>query len=386
MSEVLITVLPPASLSAADPGSLTVMAGSGEAGDVREIRLDELAEQAAQSGTRLFLVFSSTDVLITQVTLTRKQARQLQRALPYLLEENLLKSPEALWYAWGKPAGNHYPVLACDREAIERLRNWFIERQVLLAGATSDASLLAYRAPLCLRDERGVLLLPAADQALALERGEEEAVRRALAPDEGDWEELEGERAALEAFRAGRAHGAWVELLHDELRPPAGRGRGGQALAQWRPVALFAAAAVVFTCVLLGVQQWQYGQAAQDMRSEAAVLYKELFPGDRATARLRAQFQNRLDRLGRGGGQAGFLEMLTPVGSVLADNRSQGVTARRLQYNEREDSLLVELDAEGYDSVETVRKQLSENGLDAEIATARNDGEGVRARLRVRQG
>jgi general secretion pathway protein L len=171
------------------------------------------------------------------------------------------------------------------------------------------------------------------------------------------------------------------------MRPPRTRKAGSTDGAVWRPVAGFAVAAVVVICVLLGVQQWRYERAAEDARDQAARLYKELFPQDRATARLRAQFRQRLSSLGGGtAGGSGFLELVAATGDVLAQFRSQGVTTRRLQFNAREGNLLLELQAGGYDAVESVRKELSQKELSAEIATAREDGDGVTARLRVGTG
>jgi general secretion pathway protein L len=387
VAEVLIVRMPPGALDAGDPGELLVQAGTGEAGDAREARLGEVVEQAVASGQRLFLVFASADVLMTRVRLTRKQAKQLQRALPYLLEDDLLEPPEQLWYAWTRPAGDHYPVLACDREALTRLRGWCLEQGVDLAGASSDAALLADRAPLRLADEHSVLLLPDERQALTVTPAEEASVRAALAPDEEDWTEITGRAAVLEALARGRARDQYVELLHGEMRPPAVGSDRNWSWRQWRPLAGLAAAVLVLVCALLGVQQWRYEKAAEALRQSSSELYKELFPRDRATARLRAQFRQRLNSLGAGG-QAGrgFLDLMAGVGDTLAEYRSQGVTTRRLQYSEREGNLQLELRADGYEAVEAVRKQLAEQGLKAEIATARDDGDGVTARLRVGKG
>lgn len=385
VAEVLMVRLPPGALDTQEPGELVVQAGTGEAGDSREARLGEVVEQAASSGQRLFLVFASADVLMTRVRLTRKQAKQLQRALPYLLEDDLLEPPEQLWYAWSRPAGDEYPVLACDRQALVRLRAWCLEQGVELSGASSDASLLADRAPLRLADEHSVLLLPDERQALTVTPAEEASVRAALAPEEGDWDEITGRAAVLEALAQGRVRNPYVELLHGEMRPPAAGAGGDWSWVQWRPLAGFAAAALVLICVFLGVQQWRYEQAAEQVRQQSAELYQDLFPGDRATARLRAQFRQRLNSFGGGGGGpgGGFLDLMAPVGDILAEYRSQGVTTRRLQYNQREGNLQLELRAEGYEAVEEVRKQLADQGINAEIATARDDGEGVTARLRI---
>lgn len=385
MAETLLVRLPPGALAERDPGAVIVRAGTGAAGDCRQLRLDELAEQLG-SATPVRLVLPSADVLMTRVRLTRKQAKQLQRALPYLLEENLLEKPESLWYAWGKPEGDDYPVLACDRAALTRLRDWLIERNIELVGATSDASLLAHRAPLRVEDDQGVLLVPDARQALTVSAEEEAAVRQALAPADAQWEEIIGAESVLQALAEGLAHGGHVELLHGEMRPPRPR-KTGHAGGAWWPVAGFAAAAVLAVCVLLGLQQWRYERAAQAAREQAARVYKDLFPRDRATARLRAQFRQRLSTLGSGGtGGSGFLELVASTGEVLAQFRSQGVMTRRLQFNEREGNLLLELQAGGYDAVERVRKKLADQQLSAEIATAREDGDGVTARMRVGSG
>ncbi len=384
MAEILMVRLPPGALATEEPAELVVPAGTGENGDSREARLGDIVEQVRSAGQRLFLVFASADVLMTRVRLTRKQAKQLQRALPYLLEDDLLEPPEQLWYAWSRPTGDEYPVLACDRQALSRLRDWCLEKGVELAGASSDAALLAHRAPLRLADEDSVLLLPDARQALTVTLSEEASVRAALVPGEGDWDEVTGRLAVLEALEAGRRRNEYVELLHGEMRPPASGVRQDWSWTRWRPLAGFAAAALVLICALLGVQQWRYENAAERARQASSELYQELFPEDRATARLRAQFRQRLRSLG-GGGDAGsgFLDLMTGVGGILAEYRSQGVTTRRLQYNQREGSLQLELRADGYEAVEKVRKQLADQGLQAEIATARDDGDGVTARLRV---
>lgn len=387
VAEVLMVRLPPGALDTQDPDERVVQAGTGEAGDSREARLGEVVEQAVSSGQRLFLVFASADVLMTRVRLTRKQAKQFQRALPYLLEDDLLEPPEQLWYAWSRPTGDDYPVLACDRGALAQLRSWCLEQGVELAGASSDASLLAHRAPLRLADEHSVLLLPDEAQALTVTPAEEASVRAALAPAEEDWDEITGRADVLEALAQGRTRNQYVELLHGEMRPPVVGGDQNWSWRQWRPLAGFAAAALVLICALLGVQQWRYEKAAEQVRQSSSELYKELFPRDRATARLRAQFHQRLDSLG-GGGRAGrgFLDLMAGVGDILAEYRSQGVTTRRLQYNQREGNLQLELRADGYEAVEEVRKQLADQGLKAEIATARDDGDGVTARLRVGKG
>src|SRR5690625_2483891 len=72
-----------------------------------------LAEQlAALAGTAVKLVLSVANVTLTEVALTRKQARHMDSVLPYLLEENLLEPAETLWFSYQRAAKGtqHYPV------------------------------------------------------------------------------------------------------------------------------------------------------------------------------------------------------------------------------------------------------------------------------------
>ena len=79
----------------------------------RQGRLGEALE--ALSGRAVNLVVTSAEALLTSVTLSRKQARHLQRVLPYLLEEQLLEAPEQLWFASGKAEHGRYPVAVINR-------------------------------------------------------------------------------------------------------------------------------------------------------------------------------------------------------------------------------------------------------------------------------
>ena len=108
--------------------------------------LRDALEQCA--GQTLHVIISVAFARLTHVSLTRKQARHLQRVLPYLLEEQMLDSPESLWFVSRKGAGDDYEVTAIARELIVQLKQWAAEQGAVLGSLQVDAERLQGQAPL----------------------------------------------------------------------------------------------------------------------------------------------------------------------------------------------------------------------------------------------
>ena len=114
--------------------------------------------------------------------------------------------------------------------------------------------------------------------------------------------------------------------------------------------------------------------------------YQELFPGSSRPQLLQREFRTQLERLGGGGAGAGFLTLMAPVGDIIGGATDQGVTPRRVQFDERENTLLVDITAKDFSVLESLREKMQSAGLSAEIGTARSEASGVTARMRVGQG
>lgn len=341
----------------------------------------------ARGRQSLGIILSSADVQLTSVSLSRRQARHLQKVLPYLLEEQVLGDPEELWFAPGAAAEGRYSVVICDRASLERLKTWLEEQGAVLQGAAVDGQMLATdQAPLLVEDRENTLVIASEGSVLALPPDQVEATCAALALEIHDWPRLRGPE---QIFAALRTH--WrerVELLQGALRPQQ-QERGGLRLlpVAWRPLAGFAAAVLALAWLLVWAQAWRYHQLAESQRRQAAVLYEELFPGDRATSKLFAQFRSRMAQLGgASGGDSGFFRLMAPVGSSLASAREQGVKPRRISFDDREGALLLDLEARNYEGLEAVREKVRAAGLEAEIANFRDQGETVAARMKVGAG
>lgn len=78
-----------------------------------------LAELPPSVRTDLILPFER--VLLTTVTLPKQNRRQLQRVVPYALEDRLLTAPEHSHCALGVTSGNVWPVAVVDRPWLQQV-------------------------------------------------------------------------------------------------------------------------------------------------------------------------------------------------------------------------------------------------------------------------
>ena len=334
---------------------------------------------AACQGSKVAVVVSVSCARLTHVTLSRKQARHLQRVLPYLLEEQLLDNPDDLWFVSRKGGGDDYQVSAVRRELITNLKQWAGEAGAHLASLQVDADCLQAVLPLTADLGNGQqLLLIDREQGLVIDEDQQEA----FAPLLGDSLD-QARQVDLQVLFADLRHRHGQELLTGPYMPRQNR-RESALLGPWRPVAYLAAAVFLMAVVAVWVQQWRYQRAADAALAQAKDRYEQLFPGDKATSALNRQFQGRLARLGGGadGGGAAFFPLLAPVAQVLKDMK---VEPKRLQYDQRQNVLLVDVGAKDYAQLEALQNAIRKQGGNASIANYRNGAQGVSARIKVEQ-
>lgn len=84
-----------------------------------------LADLPDSARTELILPFER--VLLTTADLPKQSRRQLQRAVPFALEDRLLSSPEQSHCALGEPAGTQWPIAVVDRAWLNAVVNAFRE-------------------------------------------------------------------------------------------------------------------------------------------------------------------------------------------------------------------------------------------------------------------
>lgn len=384
MSASLFLHLPPGALMSEDFASISLSWCRAD-GDCGTAMLGELLA-ATEPGCALTVLLSAADVHLTQVEMTRQQTRHIKKVLPFLLEESLLDAPDELLFVTAGKAQGQQRVAALRQSALASLAGFFRERGGWLEHICVDADLLAAHAPCLLPVGDEWLLLDRQQQALVVNAAglnvffEQETLARA------EVTEFD-QQSAWPPLLAAVASGQFIELLQRQWRPQAARQSQASGLwLRWQPSVMLAAALVLLICVGVGMQAWRYNAAEQHWQTQSAQLFAELFPQDRATAKLRAQFKSHLARLQQGQGGADFLSLMKVAGPVLAQQKLLGVNPERIQYDQRNGELLLDIDASSYDSLQTLRNQLLAAHLHAEISVAKTQAKGVSARIKVEQG
>ena len=118
------------------------------------------------------------------------------------------------------------------------------------------------------------------------------------------------------------------------------------------------------------------------MRTETVNLYKKLFPGERIRL-LERQIREKIsgDTPDTGAGFLGSTNMLARV--YASQNLQDAVEMTSVRYSDRLGELVVEVRAKSLNELQTLRQALENQGLTAEVASATNDKDGVKGRIRI---
>lgn len=382
MSRLIIRLLPDSSFVWALMGA-TGRGGKG---------LPDVALVAAADDVTL--VVPAEQVLLLSAPRISPRREELERGLPFAIEERLAGPIEQLHVVVGEAEGrDRVPALVVDRA---RIAQWLTDLDA--AGIGLDRvlpeSVLLPLTPLpalWLDGDRFVLRL-APDEAVAGEHEELEVLlarvtlppqhllRSANAPVPDSLKamsvvELDDPLAML---GQGSAHSMGLNLLGGEF---AGRRRRhGRDRSVWRWAAALAATALGLY-LLQGVLELRALQARQD-QAEAAMsaLYLELVPDASRVVDAEAQLATALDRLRGSAGRGGALPMLARIAPVLGDAR---FSVDLIEY--RDGGLELVVRGPDVAALDALREALSAQlGVAVELTSAVPGQGGVEARYRVR--
>ena len=379
----------------------------------------DFAQTVQASGDEaVVLLLSAGDVLATTVRTPVRNPRQLQQALPFLVEESLAADIDRMHIVAGARAPDGtVPVVAVDREWLAGVLAALAAEGIEPAAVRVDASLIAAD------DGRALAFIDGADSFVAcdgvLVAAHEEDLPAVLGPAPGEgrrplevlvgpsgstvaagalasalavdgrWEVTVDEHPAT---RLSRVAERWTEaraartldLRQGALAAP--RRRGAASGFNWRPLAVVAAC---WAIVWLGYQAATavaHGRAADALREQQVAFYRELFPGANQVPDPRRQMQGRLGG-GTGGGND-FLRLVSESSSVLAElDDGQGrFGTRSLGWEAAQGQLRMDVVARSLDDLERLRERLEARGLRVEVGSGVAQDGGYRARISLGGG
>lgn len=416
-----------------DPGAQTynwvLLDASGDGlargtGEPREQIVQALGQNALENVLLLGLI-PGDEALFCFADIPAKQARFIQQALPFAVEEQLAQDIDSVHLALGNRSEQGFRVAAIDHRQMAAWRDLFSGwDHVRLEAIYPDAALLPVTDggwSICLDGESALLSSDRGEwlkvqagnlamfaQTLALPPTEE-VVAEVPVTVYGTETELEQQQSLIGELRSSGRLTVRQQLLeltplellahahHHHLCQPINLCQGEYALhgnrksplQPWRP--LIAVACVWFVLQLglevgLGIYHRQH---AEDIEQQAMAVYREAFPSDQRThaGNVRRVIEGQLRQLGAEGPGADFITLMKHTGEQYARLAGgDSLVFNSINYSHSRGELVVDIRADSYDKLSALRNGLSNKGLEANIGSVVNEPGGARGRLTVSGG
>jgi type II secretion system protein L len=350
----------------------------------------------------MIFALPGADILLQEVEFSSAEKRHIGKSLPYMLEDQFASDLEALHLA-SQPLGKlRLAVASCEHE---RMQEWaelvadlpvlgqWVPEPLLLPWQPGELSLVIeensvlVRSGLCTgfaveRELASAMLesLEAIGASSVIAYGTDQERDMALLPgsmqDNLQWRSG-GFAAALLLAEDSRRH---LNLLQGSYGPSLPLRYWWQ---QWRwPAAALAAAFAVQ--VAAGYTDYTQLEAENlRMRQQIQDSYREINPRG-AVVDPEKQLGRQLAELKGGGQGISFIVLMERIGRVIAAQAGAQLTS--VNYSSRLGDVRINLLAPDFPAVESIRTQLGDAGLKADLENSNAQGEQVRARLKVGEG
>jgi general secretion pathway protein L len=398
----------------------------GEPLGAGESTLDELIATVSQNGVEdvwVHYIIPASLVTLCRTSIPARQARFIQQALPFAVEESLAEDVEGMHLIIAsRTEKDVWPVLAISHESMAEYYSLVTQLPWPLSAIYADAEGVP--------GEPGVLsLVIDGDSVLIHEPGH--LVMRLLKENTLAFLEVLGSTSAVNGTGAEKLLKVYVNNTNQEddrvllaqlehvqgltteipvygvtpfelvAHTLASSQRGtnfcqGQYRSQatdgdrpfqrWWPLAAAAAFFLAVQTALFLGEGYLHRQHAETYQAQALQLYQQIYPGERSVLSPRRQLEGKLRSAGEHAGQADFLKMLAEAGFQLKQQEdSQTMQLNNLQYNQRGE-LALEVRAATLDQLDRYKQALNNAGYVADLGSAIKESDGVRGRVTVRGG
>lgn len=376
---------------------------------VDEGQTHNLAELKDRAKDAFVLAWLPTrDVLLTRLTMPTRRKRRIEQALPYALEEILLKEPDTQHYTYTRATDDELAVAIVAQETISDWINELNESGLpvrallptLLGLPYSDqtATLVQDNNQLCLRtgiysglslavqpqpgSHPPELLKPVIEEAITRDRLESIDIYNM--DDATDWDnwhkslELKIRSGQQPLFSLLSPASCPLNLMHGEHTIQIEKKE--QPFNQLKPAAIMA---TVGFCLLLSqqlVDAWQLSSTNDALHKEMISLYKKTFPGAKAIRDPVLQMQQRHSEL-MGGSAAGgaFMSLLANTTSLLQSTGTYSLTT--INYNDQK--LTLNINLKDYAALDQIKSKAADHGLNIEVLSANRRENQIAGRIRI---
>lgn len=382
---------------------------SGELNDAGELHM--LTDHGSNREVKVLV--PGSEVTLKTVTLPGKFSRQLQAALPFMLEDDLTQDVDKLFFAVGDKGvvdGKHtIDVAIVDRQLMVGWQSWLAEAQLQATTFLPDALCL----PLY---EHGCSGIELNNQWLV--RSGKWQSSSIDSPWFADYLNFSAFQFDLTKEEDSEQHYTFVthspclvsadNLTIEEQTPElplkllmsnikaggfnllqgdfAFKKEGSKFWKTWQTAIVIAGLAIVMQIAYRGGMAWHYGSELENEKQVLTDMYRKAFPGKKTRAILIAgELRRKVKALDGGkGGNAGFMAMLSQLSGLLA--KSDGFVPNTLKYDAKRNEIRMDATANSFQEFEKFKTEAEKLGFTVQQGSLSNNGDKVDGSISVRRG
>jgi general secretion pathway protein L len=346
--------------------------------------LEDWAEEQTEM-SNVSLMLSATNYATQWVSLPGVKGRHLNRALPFALEDVLIRDIGDYTVVPGGSIGGKHKAYVVESDLIDRLIELLAIHHLRLSSLQPETA--GYTGCQMVRAKDGWLIslegvfegwvpdsaLPAVLDGVGDKVSGADLTIYASSMDEGNLLKTTISSGYPDSFdnitvSTGKSdpRDSTISLLQGKA---ASAGREKKPTPWWAGIASFAAVFAIFACGFLVVENHRTSEQIEMVSSSSKDLYKRWFPGE-STSNYESKFRRKL----RSGSDT----------SDSPDFDSKGaVSIQSIRYSERIGEFLLDVDAQQQSDLQALKAAIEARGLTAEISSAKADKDIVKGRLKV---
>ncbi len=351
--------------------------------------------------TEVALILDAKHYVVRWVDMPGVKARQLNKALPFALEESLIQDIDEYLILNNGKEGQKVRAYALDNAFLERIIQAFKLENLEIASLTPLTQLLTEKWVIQSCNQGWLIsfygqfegwvsthALPLVLESSLENMQAAKLLIKAQGLDAAQLMRSNIETGFVDAFSEIEVQvidsGAFLTQEIDDKKLNFIRNNKNASTKKNQPpiwfkplIGLFAACILIWF-VHINVQNYQLNKQNKQVRAQAETLYKKLFPGERIRF-LKRQFTSKL-----AGGQVesvDFISLVNKTAQIYA--RNTGISIKSLRFSERHQKLNLELQAQSLNGLQTFKDALIKAGLNADIASASNEKGQVKGRMSI---
>ena len=374
---------------------------SAEANDCGTVKLANAAELIQDR--KVVILLPIEQLYITSVAVQTKNKKQLEKAIPYTLEDDLTEDVENLHFSLGKRKDDgEIPVIVISKSHLDHLIKILSDVNVLPDVVTADIYGLDWHEDqwtLCIDD--GHLLARTeqwngfgcetndfTDFMNASLSEQSEMPSKVIVyshPDEKLEDILKLPNVQLDdfwspsAFIKGYSNDECINLLQGDYVKA---DKQHKTIRPWKIAAALAAIWVAISMSHSAIEYSKLNTLNKQLTAEIDQTFKRSFPDVKKVVNARVQMQQRMKEFSSSGAKtsdADFLKFVHQSGYELY--KDPNILITDLQY--KNNQLSLDIKTKNIQILETVKSKLQSKNINAELKTAKTVGDFVIARMQV---